>query len=266
MVASPGNRETGPLTTPRLPALGALLATVACSGTLSPLSNRIRIGEEAYFVFVADVPGGEGELFAAPAGGGTAFQFTFTRLDERSPSLSPDGATVAFLRAAVPEDSLVSVWVMNLLSGAERQITSQQDLAARALAWSADGRILFIRTASAILATPAPPEAPRLAPVAAENAAADSAFMVLAGDPPVARIETCRQGTGLCAERGRGEEFPLDAGGADPVRWGADSVGYLLGTTLVVRPLGGGQVREIRWARVPNRLREVTYFPGTKPQ
>jgi hypothetical protein len=248
--------------------VGLVAALAACAGSLSPLSNRLAIGEEAYVVFVADVPDGAGELFAAPAAGGAAWQFTFTRLDERLPALSPDGGMVAFVRAPGRGDAGgVAVWVMNLLSGAERRLTEVEGLVPDRLAWSRDGGTIYVHTAAGVFGVPAPPSrgpAVRLSGDAALGA--DSALMVLLGDPPIARAAPCRASAGLCAVSADGGETVLAVDGRDPVRWGADSVAYLAAGGLVVRPLAGGLTRTVRWARGPAAPRQPTYFPGKARQ
>src|SRR6267142_409397 len=63
-----------------LTALALLAAGLlaACRGTLSPLSNRLKIGEESYIVFSADGEDGLSDLFASPPSGSPTFQITFT--------------------------------------------------------------------------------------------------------------------------------------------------------------------------------------------
>ena len=104
--------------------LGAALPLLAaCSGSLSPLSNKVKVGQEAYVILVADGEDGLGDLFASSTGGGVAFQITFTRVDERLPALAPDGVSLAFVRARAPGDtSELHVAVMNLLNGTERSL------------------------------------------------------------------------------------------------------------------------------------------------
>lgn len=243
----------------------ASLALAACSGSLSPLSNKLEIGEEPYVVFVGDTPDGAGELFAAPAAGNQAYQFTFTRLDERLPALSPEGGMVAFVRASGTGDtSRVTVWVMNLLNGADRRLTEPGQVVPDRLAWSADSRTIFLRTATGVFAAAAPPDAESVAPVeGAATGLADSALMVLLGDPPAAQARPCRTQAGLCALTAGGAETLLAADGTGPVRWGPDSVGYVTGGSLVVRPLGAGRTRPLRWRRGEvAHLREPTFFPG----
>ena len=57
-----------------------------------------------------------------------AIPITFSTVGEMRPALSPDGGAVAFLRAGSLTDSApVSVWVLNLINGAERQIGLPED-------------------------------------------------------------------------------------------------------------------------------------------
>ena len=74
-------------------------------------------------VFVGgDGPAG-GDLYALEADGGNAIPITFSVVGEMRPSLSPAGGQVAFLRGGTLTDSLPSsVWVLNLVNGAERQV------------------------------------------------------------------------------------------------------------------------------------------------
>ena len=61
-----------------------------------------------------------------------------------------------------------------------------------------------------------------------------------------------------------GRASSLAPGGRDPMAWGADSVGYVEGSELVVRPVGPGRARR---ARLPTRLahaREFTAFLGKR--
>jgi len=97
-----------------------LLLPVAWACRVSPLTNRIAVGEEAYLVFVGEGRDGWTDLFAGAAGGGPAVRFTFSREAELSPALDPTGAMVAFLRGGAEGDP-VFLTVMNLLSATERE-------------------------------------------------------------------------------------------------------------------------------------------------
>ncbi len=223
-----------------------LLGVVAgCRGTLSPLSNRIKVGEEPFVIFVADGEEGNGDLFAVPASGGTAFQVTFTRVDESRPALSPDGSVVAFARGGFQADAPVSVALLNLVNGGERRIDLPQGAGVQRISWSADGTEIFIRTGAGTFASAAPPASPLLHAVPASDATiADSALTVLLGDPPFATAGPCSAGQGLCALGGSSETL-LDPEGRDPLRWGGDSVAFFVDNSLVVRPLGAGRVRRV---------------------
>ena len=98
----------------------------------------------------------------------------------------------------------------------------------------------------------------------AERAAAESALAVLLGRPVFARAVPCfesggplRGGTGPDAER------CCARGARDPARWGDDSVAYLEGDRLVVRPVGPGHPRSVDWSGVPARPRQLSVFPGS---
>lgn len=237
-----------------------LLTATGCRGTLSPLSNRIEVGQEPYIVFVADGEDQLGDLFASAPTGGQTFQITFTRLDERAPALSPDGTQVAFLRGRAPGDTSAPLVIFfNLLNGAERRF--DPGIAVTAVAWAPTGRALYLRTSEGVRSTLAPPAAPRVTPVlAAESMVADSAFRILLGDPAMGEAVPCDSG-GVCARLPGGTQV-LAAAAHDAARWGSDSVLYVEKGELVVRPLGGGGTRIIRFAGPIRNPRGVTRFGG----
>ncbi len=255
---------------------GLLLAAAACRGTLSPLSNKLKVGEEAYVVFSAAGEGGLGDLFASPAQGGTIHQVTFSRVDERLPALSPDGVMLAFTRSRLPGDStLVHVAVMNLLNGKERRIAGELGGAPTALAWSEDGATLYARTAAGIRAVPAPP-APGEWQV---SPAGDSVFAVRVGQPVFGVVTACPASDpdadavpsrpaaeppshGLCIRLPSDSLVPLASSGEAPARWAGDSVAYRDGADWVVRPLAGGKARVLRWTRPITPPAALTVFPG----
>ena len=251
--------------------LVAGLGTVACRGSLSPLSNRIAVGQEAYAVFVAPGENGAGDLFAIPGAGGSAFQVTLTRLDESAPALSPDGLVLAFARARTPADTARrTVWALNLASGAERRLYDAPRGGPIRIGWAGDGRTLYIRSGGELYRVGAPPEIADPRPVPdAEGPRADSALAVLLGEPAFARVVECEAGDAapggpaICAETESGTEVMLAVGARDPARWGSDSVAYFQGDELLVRPLGGGTIRRMEWARAPISPGQVTYFGGT---
>jgi hypothetical protein len=98
------------------------LFLVACDPTLPPLRGQLEVGRDPYAVFV----GGDGpnsDLYAVRPDGGPPVRITFTNVAELAPALSPDGGGLAFLRGASLGDSTPgSIWVMNLLSGSEREL------------------------------------------------------------------------------------------------------------------------------------------------
>ncbi len=256
------------MTRPVAPLLVLLtLAGVAgCRVSMSPVQNRLAPGEEPFAVFVATGEAGVGDLFAVRADGGTTFPITYTRVREMAPALSPAGTDIAFIREGVRDDvSSRRVVVMNLLNGAERVI-STPGITPGAVAWSADATRLYIRAGGATLAAHAPPSDPSPRALSgAESRHADSAFAVLVGTPAFGQVIDCPEG-GVCVELGDGERNLFSADGRGPTRWGSDSVGYFVGTSFFVRPLGPGRMRELRLT--PPRLepREMTYFPGPAGQ
>lgn len=249
----------------RVGLLGVVLVLAACRGTLSPLSNRVKVGQEPFMIVVADGEDGLGDLFASSTGGGTAWQLTFTRVDERLPALSPDGISLAFARSRAPGDtSGVHISVMNLLNGAERQLELPTETRADALAWSADGSRFYARSEGQLLESAAPPAPTGFAPVAAAGrAAAESAFAVLLGTPPTVAVEHCVGGDGLCVRLGDGRVVPLAAGGSGPLRWSGDSVAYWDGGMYVVRPLSGGRTRTLTWDPPLRHPRQATMYAGS---
>jgi hypothetical protein len=229
------------------------------------MRHRIEAGRDAYVVVVADAPDGRGDLWAVHAAGGEAVQLTFSLPAESGPRLSPHGDVVAFLRARNTVDTVYRrVWLMNLLSGAERELVLPEEAGVpRAVAWGAEGRVLLVRTSAAtwlVNAPPARPDPQRL--VGSDVARADSAFAVLVGSPPFARIVPCEGAPGICSVDASGNAAVISPVGREPVAWGPDSVAWLEGDEIVVRPAGPGRSRR---ARLPERLdnvREGTAFLG----
>jgi hypothetical protein len=223
------------------------------------------VGRDAYAIFVADGPGGLSDLFGVRADGGPVFQITYTSVAESDPALSPDGRLLAFLRARSLRDTLPgAVWVMNLLTGAERRVVLPMDSPPPArVGWSADGSALYVRAGTELWRLTAPPAAPaprRATP--AERLAADTSLGVFLGSPPFARVLVCEHS--LCAQARTGEPVPFAPGGRDPVRWGPDSVAFLSANNLVVRPVGPGRGHLVEWTGVPAAPRELTFFPGAQ--
>jgi hypothetical protein len=237
-------------------------ALVACGGTVSPLRRHAVVGRDAYVIFTADGPDGVGDLFGVRADGGRVFQITFTPVREARPALSPDGSLVAFLRARGRGDSLAGTpWVMNLHSGAERRLDLPAGAQAEAIGWGREGRTVYARSGRFVYELPAPPQAGDARAVPPDELhRADSTLGVFVGEPPFARVFAC--GEALCAAADGRTPVSIADRGRDPARWGADSVGYLAGDELVVRPNGPGRARRVAWDRPPPNPREVTVFPG----
>lgn len=239
-----------------------LLALAGC--TLPPLRGKAQVGKDPYAVFVADVPGGS-ELFALLPDGGAPIPLTFSTVEESAPALSPDGSTVLFLRqqGAGAADRR-TVWLLNLLSGAERELALPARLHAQPLsaAWSANGSAVYIRTDRGTVRAAAPPASsdPRMVRVT-ELPAADSSFLVGLGEPAFATVVDCAPA--LCLTDGE-HVSPLASGARGAVRWGPDSVGYFRGNQFEVRPLGPGRERSLNFKPEPVNPRELTYFPGRR--
>jgi len=255
-----GHRSVVPFPVPRS-LFPLVILLLGCRGSLSPLSNKLDIGEEAYLVFAADGEEGQGDLFASTLSGGTPYQVTFTRVDERLAALSPDGVMLAFVRARFPADDRRWLIVMNLLSGAERQ-AEIRGVVPEATGWAPDGRRIFVRGGNTVLMTAAPPGEVELSEVVeAEQVAAESGLAVLLGDPPVGVVVPCADG-GICVRLSGDTLATVSASATNPVRWAGDSLAYLEGGEWTVRPLAGGRTRILRWTRPPSRPRDLTMFPG----
>ena len=242
--------------------LAGLVLVAACRGSLSPLSNKLEIGQESYIVFAADGEDGVGDLFASSPGGGGAWQITFSRVDERLPSLSPDGVMLAFDRGRLPGDTTTrSVVVMNLLNGAERQVVAPGALRPSAIGWSADGERIVVGTESGVVTVPAPPASGE--PVAAAPQDAARLAMML-GDPPEAEARICSGGVGVCVALQDGREVVLDSVAVSPVAWYGDSVAYSRSGGWVIHPLTGGHTRLLEWNDGIVNPRSITRFRAPK--
>jgi len=213
-------------------------------------------------IFVGDAPGGQSDLFGVRADGGPVFQITYSSVAEAAPALSPDGGTVAFLRARTVGDSVpATLWVLNLLTGAERELPLPAGARPDRVGWSSDGSLIFIRAGAARYAVRPPPAPPALRVLdGAERAVADSSLAVLLGDPVFGTAVAC--GRGLCVQADTGAPSPFAEDAHDAARWGSDSVGFFSAKDLVVRPLGPGRARRIEWSEAPGRPREMTVFTG----
>jgi hypothetical protein len=238
------------------------LLLAACS--FSPVSHRIKIGEEPFIVFTGEGIDNHTDLFAAAAGGTELSQVTFTALIERSPRLTQSGDVVAFLRM---RDTMPAthreVVLMNLLSGGEFAI-ALPSMAGNpsALAWSPGDSLLIIRTDQGLWQAYAPPHAPDAAPVMpADSASADSALTLWLGQPRFARVVGC-PGGGLCTVGPHGDTTALAPLGHDAIPWGSDSVAWFEANGLAIRSLGPGRERRLTWRNPPAHPRDGSYAPG----
>lgn len=245
-------------------ALGVLLLA-ACERGFLPLGGRFEIGRDPMVVFVGGEGPAGGDLYALDPSGGGAIPITFSVVGEMRPSLSPDGGSVAFLRGGTLTDSTpASVWVLNLVNGAERQVPLPLEAGApERVAWSADGSVLVMQTARGVYRAPSPPAPGGATPLRGpERAVAESSLAVLLGRPAFARVLPCEDPEDLCVASDSGPPALLARDAGEPVRWGDDSVAYLEDGRLVVRPVGAGRARHVEWSAVPARPRHFTVFPG----
>ncbi|HEY3011287.1 MAG TPA: hypothetical protein VGJ36_00975 [Gemmatimonadales bacterium] len=238
-----------------------LLPLTAC-GTLPPLRGKIDVGRESYGVFVGG-SGMNGDLYAVRGDGGPAFPLTFTTVAELRPALAPGGAEVAFLRGLSLRDSTpATVWVLNLLNGAERELRLPKGAAPpERVGWSRDGTSLVVQAGLELYRVNAPPESsdPRAVPPA-ERTVAESSLAVLLGDPVFARVVPCKRAEDLCVLPRTGAPGILAQAARDPLRWGTDSVAFFVGELLQIRPLAKGRPRLLNWSNVPVNPRQMTFF------
>jgi hypothetical protein len=260
-----GARRPQPAAAAALVAAPIALALAACSGTLPPLRGQIEVGGEGYAIVVAGDDAGGGDLYAVRASGGPVVPITFSTVGEMRPALSPDGRRVAFLRGrAVADSTPGSVWVMDLLTGGEREVERPRKAGTpRRVGWSRDGAALTVATDAGLYrARPAAGSLGAEPVPAAERAAAESTLAVLLGDPIFARVVPCSDPGALCVASDTGSPGLLADHARDATRWGPDSVAFLTGSVIEVRPLGRGVARRIEWSGLPGRARELTGFAG----
>lgn len=252
----------------RAGAFAALLGLglLAACGEFSPLRHRFEPGRDRYLVFVADAPDGRGDLWAMDPDGAEPVQVTFSLPAEFAPALSPEGGLVAFLRARDEADTLHrAVWLVNLVNSAERELPAPKGAGTPlAVAWLEGNRTLAVRTTRGLWRVAAPPAPTDWAPLAgADSAAAGLALAVRVGEPAFARIVPCAgHAADLCAVTPADSVQLLAKDAHDAVHWGADSVGYVQGSELVVRPVGPGQARRVALRPSLVRPRGFTWFPG----
>ncbi|HET9132759.1 MAG TPA: hypothetical protein VFN90_00510 [Gemmatimonadales bacterium] len=244
-------------------AAAATVLLAACN--VSPVRSRVKVGEEAYLVFVAEGSDRRTDLFVVPASGGNVARLTFTPVVERSPALTSRGDMLAFLRVA--DDAIggaPGVVVMNMLNGAERLIALPDSAGAvTQVAWRDDDAALWLRTGTGLWTVNAPPAASDARPVTGSEAAvADSALTLWVGTPRFARVVPCADG-GVCVVPPAGDTARVSPTGRDPTRWGSDSLAWFEGDELFVRSLGRGIPRRVPLRMVnadpPRRPREVAH-------
>jgi hypothetical protein len=242
-----------------------LFLLISCEGTLPPLRGMAEVGRDPYAVFVGGSPLSS-DLYAVRGDGGSAIPLTYTPVAELAPAMAPDGGAVAFLRGRSIRDSTpATVWVLNLLSGADRELRLPKNAGTPSqVGWSGDGRSLVVRTKEGLYRLNAPPAHPE--PVltqGSERAVAESSLAVLLGDPVFARVVPCNTGE-LCVVGDTGSPGFLARGAQQAVRWGKDSVALLIGARVEIRPLGPGRPRRLTWSSLPKNPRELTYFEGKR--
>jgi len=241
------------------------MATVAlcvqgCS--FSPLTNRIKVGEEAFVVFVAEGIDNNTDLFVSLAAGGVVTQLTYTAAVERTPRMSPEGGVLAFIRERDAGDPRPTVVAMNLLNGAERSYVLPANAGTpRSLGWSREVGQLHVQTERGTWTVPTLERDPAILPVAEnKRVAADSAFEIWLGEPRFARAVMCANA--LCVIGPSGNATALAPSGSGALRWGSDSVAWFENQSLVVRALGPGPARRVTWRRAPDNPRDATYGRG----
>jgi hypothetical protein len=227
----------------------------------------MEVGRDGYAVFVAGSGAAGSDLYAVRTEGGEVVPITFSAVGETRPALSPDGVMLAFLRGASLRDSTPgTVWVMNLLNGAERELELPRGAGVpRQVGWSPDGRSLVVAAGARLYRSAAPPARLDATPVPApDRPAAESALAVLLGHPAFARVVPCAEPGALCVAGDTGTPGLLARDARDPARWGDDSVMFFRGDAVEIRPLGPGRARRLDWEGVPSGARQMTVFLGVK--
>ncbi|HET9514709.1 MAG TPA: hypothetical protein VFO95_12335 [Gemmatimonadales bacterium] len=253
-------------------AICTLQSVLLLSGCgLSPLTNKIEIGQEPFIVLVGESPDGQTDLFALRTAGGEAVRFTFTRMKEYAPAIHPTGAALAYLRrpAQAIDSSPATLVVLNLINSSERLAELPAGIGVpRRIGWSRDGTGLYVLGDLGIAAADAPPAAMAFAAVDTGSAGwipADSATSILVGEPPIARIETCAKdcissaALPWCVISPDGRRTELGRV-VTPFRWGSDSLAFFQGEELLLYALAGGRPRRMEWNRAPKRPRDGSYW------
>lgn len=224
------------------------------------MRHKIEAGQDPFVVFVADAPDGRGDLYAMTPVGSDVVQLTFSLPAEWSPSLSPNGTVVAFIRSREESDTTnAKVWLLNLLNGAERGLALPDSSGAPVrVAFTDGGRQLLVQTTARMFRVMAPPARPD-----AEEIPVDpSLFSLRVGTPSFARIGECAGSKALCVFPDSGSAVALAEGARDAARWGDDSLAWIQGEELVVRPLGPGHPRVVKWRSSLRNPRAIAFFEG----
>lgn len=241
-----------------------LLITAACGVT--PLTNKIDVGTDAFVIGVGEAADGMTDLFAASAAGGPVSRVTFNRRQEQVPRLSGSGTLVVFLGSSPVEtaEQEPEIVMLDLRSMEERGVRLPREAGRPvAVAWLTGDSAIAVRTAEAIWSLPRTSASAGFARLAgADSAHADSALAVLLGDPAMAMVVDCEGGSGVCVRTASGEISTLDSTATTPLRWGADSIAYSRRGMVTVRPLAGGRSRTPPWSGAPNAFRDLAYHPG----
>ena len=223
----------------------------------------MEIGTDAYAVFVGG-SGSNSDLYAVRSEGGQPVAITFTNVAELRPALSPDGGALAFLRGASLRDSTpTSAWVMNLLSGSERELALPRGAGRPVqVGWEPAGTSLILRAERGLYRVNAPPLTPAPREVSPqEGTRAESTLAVRLGNPVFATVVPCQAPGDLCV-RAEGTPGVLARGAHDAARWGDDSVAFFVGDELEIRPLAKGRPRRLALTHAPERPRQLTFFAG----
>ena len=123
----------------------------------------------------------------------------------------------------------------------------------------------MVRTTRTIFRVNAPPYPP--APVelqSADRIAAAETFETRVGSPAFARVAACEGTNALCVFPDSGSPAVIAEGATSPVRWGDDSLAYQADGALVVRPVGPGRERLVRWRESLVNPRDLTVFTGLR--
>ncbi|MFN0177823.1 MAG: TolB family protein [Gemmatimonadales bacterium] len=239
-----------------------LIASMALAGcSVTPITGKIDVGEEAFVIVVGEGPDGSTDLFAAPAEAGKFYRLTFSRVPEARPRLAPSGTSVAFFRRFETGTELV---VLDLLSMGERRAPVAAGGEDR-IGWSPTGDTVWVGAGERVFGAAAAGQPFGLSEVtAAGRGRGDSLLAEQLGDPVFALVGPCRRSAGPCALVSDSVETALGDDVTDPIRWGADAVGYLRAGRLEVRPLGGGRSTRPNLADPPPGMRQPTHHPGAR--